>query len=397
MLKGGPRRVDPSRVNDPNPTRSPSPIPASPAPHFSPAPVRKGRAALWVDAGRLPLALALPVLHHGRCTGRLDFSYAGEKKRVWLREGEVVFATSTATADRLGECLLRAGRLDLSQLEEAERVHRPPARFGRALVSCGFLTPHQLWNAVRHQVEEIVRSLFCFGAGTASFRVDVAEPDNVVRLALDTGRLIEEGEARRREIQAFLDVLRHPGARLLPGHGFQGALAAEERRLHEALGAGASFARLVEQLGSPEESLARSIQLLRLVGAVRLRLDAAKPAEPDGAQVFSGELAAQCKRIRALTDALGEPEAGKRASWVARLDPFFTELTRRYSAIAAADRPSGDELETWVARLLALPGGEEQAPEILEEMASYLEFEIRNDPAISEPDRLLQALSLPAC
>ena len=72
---------------------------------------------------------------------------------------------SNQRVDRLGECLLRSGAISAEQLLEAERVYQPPAPFGRFLVELGFLSPRELWDGVKAQVEEIVRSLFAFGAG----------------------------------------------------------------------------------------------------------------------------------------------------------------------------------------------------------------------------------------
>ena len=60
-------------------------------------------------------------------------------------------------------------------------------------VERGFLTPRELWTGVKYQVEEIVRSLFSYPAGELLFWEGEIQPDNVVRLSLDTSRLISEG------------------------------------------------------------------------------------------------------------------------------------------------------------------------------------------------------------
>ena len=97
--------------------------------------------------------------------------------------------------------------IDLEQLREAERCYTPPARFGKVLVERGFLTPRELWNGVKYQVEEIVRSLLLYTAGRLYFFEGDLQPDNVVRLALPTRRLVAEGLQRSDELQKFLRVL----------------------------------------------------------------------------------------------------------------------------------------------------------------------------------------------
>lgn len=98
------------------------------------------------------------------------------------------FASSLAP-DRLGASLLRSGLIDQPQLGLAESRYHPTTRFGEIVVEQGMLTPRELWNGVKDQVEEIVRSLFSYTAGWIHFWKGEIEPDNVVRLSLPTRRL----------------------------------------------------------------------------------------------------------------------------------------------------------------------------------------------------------------
>ena len=137
-------------------------------------------------------------------SGLLFFSSGDHVKSIYLHRGEVVFATSNQRVDRIGESLLRGGAVTFEQLREAERRFTPPERFGKVLVACGFLTPRELWHGVKHQVEEVVRSLFSYTVGTVRFWEGEVQPDNVVRLSLPTRRLVAEGIQRRDELQKFL-------------------------------------------------------------------------------------------------------------------------------------------------------------------------------------------------
>ncbi|MDH3687637.1 MAG: DUF4388 domain-containing protein, partial [Myxococcales bacterium] len=148
-----------------------------------------GVPALRAEIDRFPLADVFAWLESSGRSGLLRFGHRDHEKVVYLHRGEVVFASSNQMVDRLGECLLRAGVISLEQLRDAERCFQPPARFGKVLVERGFLTPRELWNGVKYQVEEIVRSLFAYSAGTAHFFDGDVQPDNVVRLALPTRRL----------------------------------------------------------------------------------------------------------------------------------------------------------------------------------------------------------------
>jgi hypothetical protein len=230
----------------------------------------EGPPSLRVDLRTLPLASLLDALHAGGRSGLLHFAHRDHKKWIYLSRGEVVFAASNQRVDRLGECLLRAGVISLAQLREAEQRHAPPERFGKALVERGFLTPRELWNGVKYQVEEIVRSLFAMPGGTVCFWEGEHQPDNVVRLALETRRLVAEGIQRSQELRKFLSVLDDPCVRLARSQGFAATLAGAEQAISNAIGTERSFADVCTALQLDRESAARSVQLLRLVGAIRL-------------------------------------------------------------------------------------------------------------------------------
>src|SRR4030095_16887935 len=100
-----------------------------------------------------------------------------------------------------------AGVISADDFTSASAAYRPPGQFGRFLVERGVLAPRALWDGVKRQVEDIVRSLFAFGTGQVLFWEGEVRPDNVVRLALPTGRLIEEGLEDRGELLSFLAPL----------------------------------------------------------------------------------------------------------------------------------------------------------------------------------------------
>jgi hypothetical protein len=107
----------------------------------------------------------------------------------------------------------------------------------------------------------------------------------VVRLSLDTSRLISEGLQRRDELRKFLSVLEDPRVQLATVEGASHQLAGNERVLTETIGAGRCFPDVCETLGFDRESAARIIQLLRLVGAVKLV--PAPTASPTGSAIAS--------------------------------------------------------------------------------------------------------------
>ena len=357
-----------------------------------------GTPALRADLATMPLAVLLEALHAAERSGLLQYVHRDHTKWIYLHRGEVVFAASNQRVDRLGECLLRAGVLTLDQLREAERRFTPPARFGKVLVEHGFLTPRELWNGVKYQVEEIVRSLFAMPAGTVWFWEGELQPDNVVRLSLETRRLVAEGIQRREELRKFLSVLDDPCVRLARTAGFDGPLAGMERALVEQIEGERPFAGLCETLGLDREAAARSIQLLRLVGAVKLVRNPA-PGREAGRGAELEELRAQASAGAKLLGELHARvrEADRDASIDERLARVLDDATGRFPAlltgvrIGAGGTLDPERLAECAAKLPGDRAGTLAAA--LGELVAYLEFEIVNHPQIDDPETVLRGLA----
>lgn len=360
---------------------------------------------LLADLETFPLASILRTLHADGRSGWIQLTYRDHVKSVWLKRGEVIFAKSNQRVDRIGECLLRTGVIQLEMLREAERRHEastPRDRFGKVLVELGYLTPRELWNGVKVQVEEIVRSLFAYASGHVAFWEGEREPDNVVRLSLPTARLVEEGLQRSDDLAKFIEMVRDPRVSMVRVEGHRAELAGNERAVADAIGAGRAFDEVCEVLDFDPTSAARSIQLLRLVGAVKLmRLpeatDLPSDAELDlcSTETLAPRVAAFATWISELARLIAEAD-GDDAGILDRLTRILDDATGHFPALLTGVRfgpEAGLDVEMLVDRASKLPGDrEDQLVAALGELVAYLEFEVKNHPAISDPDRCLETL-----
>lgn len=137
----------------------------------------------------------LRLLYTNHATGVTLFSHEEIRKEIYLHNGEIIFAQSNQTEDRLGESLVRAGKITQAQLDEASREIRPDNKLGKILVDRGWITPKELFLGVRRQVEEIVWSLFDW-PGRFAFYEGFKDPENVIALNLSTPKLLIEGIRR---------------------------------------------------------------------------------------------------------------------------------------------------------------------------------------------------------
>jgi hypothetical protein len=353
---------------------------------------------LTADVRAFPLADLLQLFHASAKSGFLYFEHGECAKTVYLHAGEVVFATSNQRVDRLGECLLRSGAISAEQLLEAERVYKPPAPFGRFLVELGFLSPRDLWDGVKAQVEEIVRSLFAFGAGSVLFWEGEVRPDNVVRLALPTRRLVAEGLSQRDALLRFLAQLEDPAVRLRPVEGAGRRLGGTERSILEALAEDGGFPAMCRRVGIDPLSGARTVRLLRETRKLTMeRVDAKDVPIQDAASAPDQERLRECVRAHvALLAELATPIIALEGAdgLRARMAQVAEESAARHPLLSGLDFKGGVlDPELVTTRALRFPGDRRKAVRTaLGELVSYLEFELLNHPRIEDAPGYLEGL-----
>ena len=350
------------------------------------------------DVRAFPLADLLQLVHAAGKSGFLLFQFGMDEKAVYLSRGEVVFAESNLESDRLGLCLLRAGMLSREQLEAAERRFQRATRFGKILVELGYLTPRDLWDGVKTQVEDIVRSLFSYTAGWIHFWEGEIEPDNTVRLSLPTQRLIDEGLARRDELLRFIAQLEDPRTRIRALAAARRTSCSEnERAVLAALTGDGSYGALCHRTGLDPRTAARTLQFLQLTGQVQIDPVGAGAGDDFATaddDVVREAVALHCKLIFELTAPLVAVDGPRAvADRINRIVAESVARGRRLFAGLAFDARAGLDPSRVEHRALRLPGDRiREVDETLGEIVAYLEFELRNHPRIPDAAPYLEAV-----
>lgn len=146
-------------------------------------------------------AVSLPrilvYLNRNRKTGTLIVKSPAFIKKIFLSKGDAIFASSSYEDDRLGEMLIKAGKITMEQYEKSvELLKQAGKRQGAILVELGYLTPKDLFWGVKYQVREIIYSLFQLENGEYEFIEDELPTREVITLKMSMGNLIYEGVKR---------------------------------------------------------------------------------------------------------------------------------------------------------------------------------------------------------
>lgn len=122
-----------------------------------------------LTAGVLPTLLR--DLYVGRKTGLLHLKQAGGVERgVRFREGRIVGASSSVTAEHLGELLVQAGRLSQLDLDRAtELVTGHGMRLGQALLELGAVEAAELEDLLTEHARSVLQAVLGDPSGHYAF------------------------------------------------------------------------------------------------------------------------------------------------------------------------------------------------------------------------------------
>lgn len=132
-------------------------------------------------------------LRQRKATGTLTINSAEATKSIYVKNGQIIFATSTVDYDRLGEILVKTGKLKRENLEYALQLSKKNAglkKLGAILVENGLIAPKDLFSGLKAQVNDIIYSLFLLGEGEYQFEEHL--PSDLIQLQLNLQDLITE-------------------------------------------------------------------------------------------------------------------------------------------------------------------------------------------------------------
>ena len=135
---------------------------------------------------------------------------------VHFSKGDIVFAVRRRSTRRLGQLLIRAGKLTQRELDRALELQRadPTRRLAEILLEMGSITEEELERQLRFQMEETIYELMGWDEGYFKFeeRTEIAAQRLLSRVRVDS--LLMEG-ARRIDEWTRLES-KVPGAEAVP-------------------------------------------------------------------------------------------------------------------------------------------------------------------------------------
>ena len=217
----------------------------------------------------------IQLLFLGRRTGCLALADQQNFGTIYFDEGNIIFAAIVNRRDRLGDLLLRSGRISAGQLHQAvnRQGEEREQKLGEILVQQGAISRDDLQHYIRVQIEEAVYYLFTWNSGTFNFEAGVRpeREDFLVRinpeyLLLEGARRVDEWSLIEKKIPSFDLIFSVDGTHL--GESAP-ELSAEQRALVPLLDGTRDVSQVMEESGLVEFEVGKALFGLITAGFAR--------------------------------------------------------------------------------------------------------------------------------
>jgi tetratricopeptide (TPR) repeat protein len=207
----------------------------------------------------------IQLLFLGRRTGCLALADRHNFGTIYFEEGHIIYAAIVNRRDRLGDILVKSGRISPDTLrqainrQEGDREHK----LGEILVELGALKREELEGYMRLQIEEAVYYLFTWTSGTFNFEAGVRpdQEDFLVRinpefLLLEGARRVDEWSLIEKKIPSF-DLI----FAVDPSHIGESApeLSSEQHRLLPLLDGTRDVQAIIDESGLVEFEVGKAL------------------------------------------------------------------------------------------------------------------------------------------
>lgn len=231
----------------------------------------------------------LTFLNMARRTGVLVMEHPEQETKIFFRDGTPIFAASTKEELRIGNMLLRQGKIDVPTLERILVQHKGVnLRVGQVLLMENILRPDELASFLKVQVSEVIFDTFDWRRGLFSFFDKVPPPETAVTLEMDIQNLIMEGvrriDERGRLSEVFPDLSLVVEAVANPERVKQSVtLTREEWQVLFLVDGRRSLADICRLAGNPDElatlQIVHNLVVANLISILSARRGGEAPAE----------------------------------------------------------------------------------------------------------------------
>ncbi len=226
--------------------------------------------------------ISAPQIFHAlsvsKATGIFEWNHNSENKKVYIHQGNIVFALSNHPEERLGEVLLRNGQIPIKDFIEGSKKISGKKRLGQILIEMGSLKKEDIKNGVIEQVREIVYGLFKKSEGDYTFHEQEKLPKEVITLNVNTMELIMKGVQRITDWDRIFQTLSAIDIILEPSAGARKklqdvSLTPDEKKIFDYVDGKNSVEKICSLVGGNDFETCRTLMAFLCSNLIRRMTD----------------------------------------------------------------------------------------------------------------------------
>ena len=219
------------------------------------------------------LGSLLIKIHRHRVPGVIHAEKGRVRKRLFVKDGSVVYASSTDRTDRLGPYLESQGIISTGTLARLTDLRRTSSKkFGLLLMDEGILSPGEIKQAIQAQVERIAWSIFAWRQGTARFELHELRERNLIRIQVPILHMVLRGTRTGCDENQALKALGGSDSVLVAGYDLEEtidiALDRDEYKLLSRVDGISSVDALCVDSSLPTNQAVRLLYAFKVLGLV---------------------------------------------------------------------------------------------------------------------------------
>lgn len=200
----------------------------------------------------------ISFLAHSSWWGEMIVEQGDTLRVLYIDEGHVVAAQSTADAERLGAVLVGCGELTEPQAEEGKRLATEKRiRFGEAIVELGHIGREALFALMKKQVEAIFSGIVAVAEGRFFFFEGFDDADLSFRHRLSVDGLLLDAIRKMDETKYFQS--RIPSADHVPVRTTEAPASGDPLGIFDAIDGMRTVAEVAKSVGVAELDVTRAL------------------------------------------------------------------------------------------------------------------------------------------
>lgn len=220
-----------------------------------------------------PIPLCLRKILSEELSGVISVKGDNLEKKIYFKNGTVLFATTNVIQERLGEILFKSGKITRQEFWSIHKmIEKKNQKIGKLLVENGILSEKDIYEGIQLQITSIVLSMFFLNSGEWNFEEKNPEIPEDSQFDLNLAKIIHEGTVRYlQNTNLYIDqhFSESPISREIP-KGIRNILPEKSIKFHSSLSAfiNKSNEEIPKEQGISEKEYWNLLLPLYLLGVV---------------------------------------------------------------------------------------------------------------------------------